>query len=106
MRVDPGAGGQDLSLSVAPVYGDVASGVARLWDHGTIGEAPANDNVAQLRLDAELGYGLSALGGRGVLTPFGGLSLLGDDGQRSASAGVWKSGRRSSSASRASAEAR
>ena len=33
------------------------------------------------RLEAELGYGLGALGGRGVLTPYGGLSLS-DGGAR------------------------
>ena len=85
LRLDPGAGGRGMSLSVAPVYGDVSSGVARLWDRDvaalTANDRAANDSRPQGRLEAELGYGLSALGGHGLLTPYGGFSLVGDEGQ-------------------------
>ena len=85
LRLDPGADGRGMSLSVAPVYGDVSSGVARLWDQD-VAELAANDRAAddsrpQGRLEAELGYGLPALGGHGLLTPYGGFSLVGDEGQ-------------------------
>ena len=48
----------------------------------------ASENLRPLtgRLDAEAGYGLGAFGGRGVMTPFAGLSLS-DAGVR-----TWRSG--------------
>ena len=81
VRVDPGADGRGLSVSLAPVYGDTASGTARLWDRGMADKEASDDNAAQMRLDSELGYGFDALGGRGVLTPYGGLSLAGEGAQ-------------------------
>ena len=81
VRVDPGADGRGLSLSLAPVYGDTASGTARLWDRGMADKEASDDNAAQMRLDSELGYGFDALGGRGVLTPYGGVSLAGEGAQ-------------------------
>ncbi len=35
-----------------------------------------------MRLDGELGYGFGAFGGRGLLTPYGGVSLAGEGSQR------------------------
>ena len=81
VRVDPGVGGRGLSLSMSPVYGDAASGTARLWDRDMTGEEAANDNAPQMRLDSELGFGFGALGGRGMLTPYGGVSLTGEGAQ-------------------------
>ena len=81
-RLDPGVGGHGISLSMASAYGDTASGVDRLWDQEiaelATDETAGNDNVPQMRLDVEFGYGLSALGGHGLLTPYGGFSLAGD----------------------------
>ena len=81
-RLDPGVGGHGISLSMASAYGDTASGVDRLWDQEiaelATNETAGNDNVPQMRLDVEFGYGLSALGGHGLLTPYGGFSLAGD----------------------------
>ena len=85
IRIGPRAGGHGMSLRVAPGYGDVSSGVARLWDQDvaalTANDQTANDSQPQGRLEAELGYGLSALEGHGLLTPYGGLSLVGDGDQ-------------------------
>ena len=36
VRLEP-ASGLGLSLSVAPSYGDTASGLSRLWEHGVAG---------------------------------------------------------------------
>ena len=41
----------------------------------------AGDSPPQGRLEAKLGYGLSALGGQGLLTPYGGFSLAGEGAQ-------------------------
>ena len=85
-HLDPGAGGRGLSFSLTPGWGETASGVARLWDQDvaalTANDRTASDSRPQGRLEAELGYGLSALGGHGLLTPYGGFSLVGDDGRR------------------------
>ena len=86
VRLDPSAGGQGLSFSLAPAWGETASGVDRLWDQDVAALATddraANDHVPQMRLAGELGYGLSALGGHGLLTPYGGFSLAGEGSHR------------------------
>ncbi len=84
VRLDPGTDRRGLSLSLVPAWGGAASGVRKLWDGGTI-DAPANDNTSAGRLEAEFGYGLAGLvglGGRGVVTPFAGLSLAGEGARR------------------------
>ena len=60
LRLEVGVGGRGLSLSVAPSWGAAASGTQGLWE----------------RLEAEVGYGLPAVG-QGVLTPYGGFTLAG-----------------------------
>ena len=86
LSIDPGAGGHGVSVRVAPVYGAVSSGVAWLWNQDaaalTATEQAANDGQPPGRLEAEIGYGLSAFGGHGLLTPYAGFSLIGADGQR------------------------
>ena len=85
VRLDPGAGGRGLSFSLFPAWGDTASGVDRLWDQDVAelatDDTAANDNVPPMRLDGELGYGFGALGGQGLLTPYGGFALA-DEGSR------------------------
>ena len=80
LRLGPGAAGQGLSLSLVPSYGQTASGVQRLWDQGlpqgpTQG-APTTQALTG-RLEAEVGYGLAAFAGQGLLTPYGQFSLGG-----------------------------
>ncbi len=86
VRLDPGASGRGLSFSLFPAWGNTASGVERLWDQDVAelatDDTAANDNVPPMRLDGELGYGFGALGGRGLLTPYGGFSLAGEGSQR------------------------
>ena len=60
LRLEVGVGRRGLSLSVAPSWGAAASGTQALWE----------------RLEAEVGYGLPAVG-QGVLTPYGGFTLAG-----------------------------
>ena len=77
VRLDPGAAGLGPSLALRPSWG---AGVDRLWEDGPGGpfaRAAANDNAPSpaMGIEAELGYGLKVLGGHGVLTPYGGLSL-------------------------------
>ena len=81
IRLDPGADDRGLSLSLVPAWGETQSGAQRLWNDGVTDRA-ANDNEAQGRLQAELGYGFGVFGGAGVLTPYSGLSLAGEGARR------------------------
>ena len=88
VRLDPGASGRGLFLTLSPTYGAAASGVEGLWSRqDTAGLAAGDAFEAGRRLDAELGYGLGAFGGSGVATPYAGLGLS-DGGQ------TWRMGTR------------
>ena len=73
LRYDPGASGRGPSVSLMPGWGDTASGVQRLWERGAVD--PTVSGAPGSRLDAQFGYGFAAFRGRGVLTPFGTVSL-------------------------------
>ena len=89
VRLDPGASGRGLSLTLAPVWGTPSSGVERLWSaRDAAGLAPGGEFEATRRLNAELGYGLGAPRGLGVVTPYAGLSLAEGDGR------AWRTGAR------------
>ena len=79
IRFDPGASGRGPSVSLTPGWGDTASGVHRLWERGATG--PTVPGAPDARLDAQFGYGFAALRGRGVLTPFGVVSLAREYGR-------------------------
>ena len=83
IRIAPGSQGRGLSVGLNTSWGPVASGVERLWSTGAprlAGGAAADDAAGPPgRLEAELGYGIDALGGGSLLTPYAGLTL-GDGG--------------------------
>ena len=82
IRFDPGSSGRGPQVSLMPAWGDTASGVHRLWEHGaTDAVGAAVPGTSGTRLDAQVGYGFGALGGRGVLTPYGAVSLDGEEGR-------------------------
>ena len=85
LRLDPGVEGRGLSLSLSPSWGDAASGMARLWEDGLTGP-PANGELSngavgvragapEGRIEAELGYGLPAFDGAGLVTPYSGVAF-------------------------------
>ena len=77
IRVGPGASGRGLAFSVQPAWGQAESGVQQLWEAGSTGVAiPADDAAA--RLHAEVGYGLGAAPGLGVVTPYAALGITGE----------------------------
>ena len=81
VRLDPGASGRGLSLSLAPVWGTPSSGVERLWSaRDAAGLVRDDDFEAERRLEGEVGYGLGAFGEHGVVTPYAGLGLGGGRG--------------------------
>ena len=83
IRLDPGAKGEGLALALQPSYGPAAAGVQQLFDRHL--SPPAHSDDTAMRLDAEISYGIGILGGRGLLTPYGGLGTA--DGQSEALAG-------------------
>ena len=86
-RLDPGAAGRGLSLSLSPAWGADSGGAERLWGLGDARGLAANDGFEPAgRLDAEAGWGLGAFGGRGLATPFAGLALS-EAGER-----TWRTG--------------
>ena len=89
VRIDPGAGGRGLSLTLTPVWGNASSGSGRLWSaHDATALAPGDEFEARSRFDAEVGYGVGGLGGLGTVTPFAGLSVSEGSGRS------WRGGAR------------
>ena len=84
VRFDPGQQGRGLSASIVPTWGSAASGVSRLWgqpDASGLAVDNALATAAAGRLEAELGYGLAALRGQGLLTPYVRAALVEGDSQ-------------------------
>ena len=77
VRFAPKAGGRGPSVSLMPTWGDSASGVQQLWERGAT-DPHLQHSAPGARLDAEFGYGFGALRDRSVLTPYVGLSLVGE----------------------------
>ena len=78
VRIEPDASGRGLSLTLAPAWGADAGGAERLWSAGDArGLAPDGAADPGERLDAELAYGFSVFGGRGVAMPLAGWSRSG-----------------------------
>ena len=77
IRLSPNASGLGPSVAVLPSWGTPGSGVGQLWsspDASALirGSGPGSPPG---RVDAELAWGLAALRGRGVLTPYARLAL-------------------------------
>ena len=88
VRMQPGARGRGLSLSVAPVWGAPGSATERLWgarDARALDPDAAFE--AQARLEAEMGYDLRVPHGRGLVTPYAAMAL-GDEGAHNVRTGA------------------
>ena len=79
VRIEPDAAGRGLSLTLKPVWGTAEGRTERLWSAGNA-RGLAADGAADPGngLEAEMGYGFSVLDGRGVATPFAGLTRSGE----------------------------
>ena len=88
VRIDPGVSGHGLSVTLTPAWGADTGGAERLWGLRDARGLAGNENVEPAgRLDAEAGWGFEAFGGRGLMTPFAGLTLS-EEGDRSWRTGV------------------
>ncbi len=74
LRLDPGVSGRGFSVSLAPSWGQPQSSADQLWQRGLTGTGAGSADAA-MRMAGELGYGLPAFGGRGVVTPYAGFLL-------------------------------
>ncbi|MDE2720439.1 cache domain-containing protein [Candidatus Palauibacter polyketidifaciens] len=77
ITLNPQGAGRGLSLRASPSWGSTASGLAQLWAQGATGLTPNGYGygLGSRRLDAEIGYGVDALAGRGTFTPYARLVL-------------------------------
>ena len=77
LRLAPGPDGQGLSLTLAPTWGASSSGIESLWSRQTTaGLAPQGARPSPTaQLNAEIGYGIPAPFGPGLLTPYAGTVL-------------------------------
>ena len=90
VRIDPGASGRGVSLTLAPAFGAASSETERLWSLGDARRLSGDTGVdTGSRLEAEVGYGWRLLSTtHGMLTPYTGLSFS-DSGTR-----AWRLGAR------------
>ncbi len=79
-RLLPDDKGRGLMASVAHGRGADIGGSNRLWNAAAATELLVGDNPSSDRLETEVGYGLSAFGGRLTQTPY--LGYEDDDGSR------------------------
>ena len=72
-----GPGGRGLSMKLGSAWGAASGGIERLWSQGArAGLARSGDfEPGAAGFDAEVGYGVGAMGG--LLTPYTGLSVSG-----------------------------
>ena len=81
VRIDPGADGRGLSISLNPSLGQPQRELASLWARDGPGISPTDGRKSvDSRLDAQVQYGLPAAEGRGLLAPYARLSLAGGGG--------------------------
>ena len=98
-----GADGQGFSFALSPGYGDDASDLQNLWEHGLDADGTGNtgnDTDYAARLDARVGYGINGFSapnwlgtGSGLLTPYSAMTLS-DDSNRYRLGVQWKLGER------------
>ena len=74
VRLDPGAAGLGLALSVQPAWGHTTGGVRRLWQTGVAAQG-SSTNQAAARMNARVSYGMALFDGRFTGTPELGLGL-------------------------------
>ena len=93
IHIAPSSSGRGLMLRIAPEWGRTASATQRLWsarDASALGADTEFEGDARLTVDT--GYGIALGHGRGVLTPYAGLTL-GDAGSRTMRTGArWQVG--------------
>ena len=73
LQVDPGRRGQGFSLRLAPTWGLPSAGAEGVWADARRPRGQSGlqaDRQPAARMELQLGYGMEALSGRGLLTPY------------------------------------
>ena len=82
IRMTPSSSGRGLTLAIAPAWGQTGSAAERLWSaHDARALGADSEFEADSRIAIDTGYGFGLPHGRGVLTPYTGMTL-GDAGAR------------------------
>ncbi len=83
LRLDPGADKRGLWLALAPVWGAEASQVEQLWGSADVlratGEMDTPPGLSPAQVEFDVGYGMVTHEGAGLLTTYGGLSMMGPE---------------------------
>ncbi len=83
LRLDPGADKRGLWLALAPVWGAEASQVEQMWGSADVlratGETDTPPGFSPAQVEFDVGYGMVTHEGLGLLTTYGGLSMLGPE---------------------------
>ena len=88
VRLTPGASGRGLSLSIAPTWARTGSASEWLWSARDAGELEGGGEFeADGRIEIQMGYGFALPHDRGLLTPYGALTL-GSEGGRTMRGGA------------------
>ena len=91
VRLQPGASGRGLSLTLNPTWGNAANDAERLWQARDASELGlAEDFEAEARLEAEFGYGFSVGGMPGVMTPYAGFTAAGSESRAVRTGARWR----------------
>ena len=80
IRFDPNSDRRGLSFSVLPSYGNIPSGVEQVWETN-VTDWNTTGHAASMRVDTEVGYGIPAFDGQGLVIPYGIFEPSGGDGQ-------------------------
>ena len=83
VTISPQGGNEGLSLSLAPTWGEAASGVQRLWEHGLAYRVDRRPQGPSRRLDARMQYRWPGFGG----IPYARLHMV-EGGDRNFGAGI------------------
>ena len=76
VRLMPDEAGRGLSVRLTSSWGAAASGAEQLWAQQPLAGVGATDPTRPgAQLNAELGYGVRSLDGRGLFTPYAGVTL-------------------------------
>ena len=79
VQYDRGADGRGFSFSILPSYGETASGIDRLWEDRMADIGFEGGPEPRMSVSSEVGYGLAAFGGRGLLKPYGSFAVYESD---------------------------
>ena len=71
IQIDPQAGDRGLSMRIVPAWGEAASGLRELWEHGVANRPDGSAFMGRGRVNATVEYGLPEFQGR----PYGRFNL-------------------------------